>query len=131
MKITLKLIHEQIKNHFEVDNNFINQNTRKLEVRLVRQLAHYLAKKYTKKTLDSIAFYFGRKNHCTVLNSVKKIQNLIDTNDELIIDDFNKLDKRLEYLRDYNNIKAENKKLKLHTRKIVKDQVDNIKIFLV
>ena len=128
MRITLELIHQEFMKYFNIDKNYINQKNRSIEIKIIRQLAHYLAKKYTSNTLDSIAFYFGRLNHATAINSCKKIQNLIDTNDEIVKNDYNYLDDRIQKLKD-GEVKTIEQDLKEHTAKIVKDLSDNIKIY--
>jgi len=61
---------------------YINMKSREPVVLLPRQMCHYIASKCTKKTLSEIGKYFGNKDHATVLNSVKKIQNYLDTDKE-------------------------------------------------
>jgi len=44
-----------------------------------RQMAHYMAWKHTRESLKYIGQYFGKKDHATVLNSVKVISNYLET----------------------------------------------------
>lgn len=44
-----------------------------------RQMAHYMAWKHTNQSLKYIGQYFGKKDHATVLNSVKVISNYLET----------------------------------------------------
>lgn len=53
--------------------------TRKREIVQYRQLCHYYAQTLTRASLKDIGMYFGDKDHATVLNSKKAIDNLIDT----------------------------------------------------
>ena len=60
----------------------IHYKTRKEEIREARQLIHYFSAKYTKVALAKIGLWVGNKTHATVLNSNKKINNLIQTKRE-------------------------------------------------
>ncbi len=53
--------------------------TRKREIVECRQLCMFFSKKLTKQSLRTIGWYFGRKDHATVLHAVKTIDNLIET----------------------------------------------------
>jgi len=44
-----------------------------------RQMAHYMSWKHTDQSLKAIGSYFGKKDHSTVLNSVKVISNYLET----------------------------------------------------
>jgi chromosomal replication initiation ATPase DnaA len=44
-----------------------------------RQICHYLSRKKTKNSLAIIGYEVGKCNHATVLNSIKKISNLLET----------------------------------------------------
>lgn len=55
----------------------IHANTRRSEIVLARQLAHYIAKHNTKLTLREIGYQIGRKDHTTVLHSIKVIDDYL------------------------------------------------------
>jgi hypothetical protein len=77
---TFKEIQNNIELFLEI--NDCNILTRKREIVECRQLCMYFAKKLTKKSLRTIGWYFGRKDHATVLHAVKTIDNLIETDRE-------------------------------------------------
>lgn len=56
--------------------------TRKRAIVQARQLAMYFSKKYTKSSLANIGMQCGKKDHATVLHSIKTIEDLIETNRE-------------------------------------------------
>lgn len=63
----------------------------------VRQVAMYLAKTLTEKSMPEIGRRFGGRDHTTVLHAVRKIGNLIQTDRELA-DEIAELKSRLETL---------------------------------
>jgi len=60
----------------------IRSETKFVDILRPRQICHYLGKNRTKKSLNDVGAYFGNKDHATVLNSSKRIQNFIDTEKE-------------------------------------------------
>lgn len=58
---------------FNVDKEQIKSRTRVKELRLSRQVVHFLAKKLTDLTLKQIGREVGGLDHATVINSVKAI----------------------------------------------------------
>lgn len=67
-------------------------------ISLSRQIAMYLIKKYTSKTLKDIGDSFGGRNHATVLSSISKVEQMMltDNNIKKIVD---KLEKEIEESR--------------------------------
>lgn len=77
-KYTIEQIETQIFNHTGVSIEQMNVKTRKREVVLARQLAHYKCRKFTRKSLAGIAWHFGHKDHATTLHSIKTINNYLE-----------------------------------------------------
>jgi chromosomal replication initiator protein len=48
-----------------------------------RQIGMYLAKKLTSRSLPEIGRRFGGRDHSTVLHAVRKIEDLVKTDDRL------------------------------------------------
>jgi chromosomal replication initiator protein len=48
-----------------------------------RQIAMYLAKQHTTNSLPDIGRKFSNRDHTTVIHAVKKINELIDKDDEI------------------------------------------------
>ncbi len=98
----IDIILELISKNFDIKKRDIFSKTRKSEVIIPRQIAHYLIKKHTKINLVSIGnigeLYEikGGYGHATILNSIKSVNNLIYSNNriKLIIEkiDFKILD---------------------------------------
>lgn len=78
-KYTLQEIEVQICEHLNTTPEKLSKKSRELEIILPRQMAHYKGYFLTKAPLRSIGWKFGRKDHATILNSVRSIQNLLDT----------------------------------------------------
>jgi chromosomal replication initiator protein len=64
--------------HYEIEESAIHNKTRKREVVQVRQLAMYLAKKYTDASSSKIGQYIGKKDHATVLHACKMIKDQVE-----------------------------------------------------
>jgi chromosomal replication initiator protein len=64
--------------HYEIEESAIHTKTRKREVVQVRQLAMYLAKKYTDASSSKIGQYIGKKDHATVLHACKMIKDQVE-----------------------------------------------------
>ena len=57
---------------------------RQREFVLMRQISMYFCIKYTKLTLERIAYIHGGRDHSTALHAKKTINNLLDTKDEYV-----------------------------------------------
>ncbi len=58
--------------------NLASPNRPKHEERLIRHTCAYLISKHTSLTLRAIAQKVGRKNHGTVLNSIKRVEEYLE-----------------------------------------------------
>jgi|GEM_PF-1981461 len=58
-----------VAEYYQVTICFLKKATRKADVVKLRQIASYLAWKYTKASLGSIGEYFGKFDHTTVMHS--------------------------------------------------------------
>jgi hypothetical protein len=76
---SLKRIKKTICLYFNINEEDVDKKTRKRKIVVPRQIAHYIALLNTKHSLTDIGKEIGNKNHATVLNSKKTINNLIDT----------------------------------------------------
>lgn len=77
-KYSLDQIRQQVEEHTGITLDQMNTEYRKREVVQARQLAHYKSRKFTIEPLEFIGFYFGRKDHATVLHSNKQIKGLLE-----------------------------------------------------
>jgi chromosomal replication initiation ATPase DnaA len=64
----------------------INSQSRKMEIRIWRQIGMYICvqKKFT--TLSAIGKYFGFRDHSTTIAANARIQDLMDCNDSLVVE---------------------------------------------
>jgi len=72
---------DQIKHFIKVESRLTYEQINSLTGKecIWRQMAHYMAWKHTNQSLKAIGQYFGKKDHSTVLNSVKVISNYLET----------------------------------------------------
>jgi len=70
------LIKDIVCAKYDVDYEQLKTDSRAPQIRLPRQVIHYLAKNLTTLTLEEIASK-TKKDHATVINSCKKIENAI------------------------------------------------------
>lgn len=59
--------------------NFSEIRSRSQEIAENRQIAMYLCRKYTRKSLREIGTEFGNKTPATIMHACKTIQNLVQT----------------------------------------------------
>jgi chromosomal replication initiation ATPase DnaA len=87
--ITINLIKEKVSAVMEIELDMMNTPSytpgiKKREYSIARQISMTLSKEYTKASLSSIGNAHGGRDHATVLNACKIVNNMIDTNDPLI-----------------------------------------------
>lgn len=73
-------IRNLISLEFKVSPSDIDLNTRKKEIVFARQMCMTCARLAMGKTYKKIALEYGNKDHSTVIDSIKAIINLHDTN---------------------------------------------------
>ena len=83
-KVTADRIIEVVCQHYNVDPEFLQKNTRKHEVVAARQLAMYLCRELTKMSLSSIGSKIGNRNHATVLYACQAIADQIETDKSFV-----------------------------------------------
>lgn len=84
----------KISEHFNIKISDLRSLRRLKDITYARQLAMYLAKTLTQFSLLEIGKFFGRREHATVIHSIKKIESLIK-HDAQAIEDINILTKKL------------------------------------
>lgn len=78
------LIKEVIAKKFSIKVEDLYDRSRKSTILIPRQLAMYFIRTNTRHGLKEIADSFIGFDHTTVMNSIKQIQNAIDTQDEKV-----------------------------------------------
>lgn len=82
------LIKQCVAKHFNIKVEDLYNRSRRTEVLIPRQLAMYFIRTKTRQGLKAIADTFIGFDHTTVMNSVKQIQNAIDTKDERVYSNY-------------------------------------------
>lgn len=82
-EITLDLIINIVCEHFNITLNDISSRKKNQQIAYPRQIAMYLCKHYTEKSLQEIAAALGKKDHSTIIHGIKKIENDLETNTTL------------------------------------------------
>ncbi len=78
-EVTIEQIISVVCQRFKIESERFNSAERTRDVAIARQIAMFLAKKYTKTSLSAIGSAIGGRNHATVLHACKTVQNQIDT----------------------------------------------------
>ncbi len=82
-KIDFERITSSVCKFYSYKLSDLRSESRVKNIVLVRQVAMYLMKKMTDKSLHEIGVYLGRKNHSTVIHAFDRIQNFIEKDAEL------------------------------------------------
>ena len=94
-KLTVDEIQRKVAEHYHLKLSDMMSARRAREVARPRQVAMYLAKKLTARSLPEIGRRFGNRDHTTVMHAVKRIEELRAT-DRDIDADVNRLTRLLE-----------------------------------
>ena len=82
-RISIENIQQSTAEHFSIKIADMHSKRRVANVAYARQIAMYLAKELTQKSLIEIGYAFGGRDHATVLYAVKKITKERAQNQEL------------------------------------------------
>ena len=77
-RVRIEDIQKIVSRHFNVERNDLLSSRRTQVVVRPRQIAMYLSKKLTPRSLPEIGRRFGGRDHTTVLHAVRKIDKLAD-----------------------------------------------------
>ncbi len=81
--ITIEDIQKVASDYFGIKVADMHSKCRTSNIALPRQIAMYLAKELTQKSLPEIGKMFGGRDHTTVLYAVKKVSNARPKNDNI------------------------------------------------
>ena len=81
--ITIEMIQKTVAEFFKLKLADMYSKRRPASIAIPRQIAMYLSKELTQKSLPEIGYAFGGRDHTTVLHAVKKIQNSRQSNSTL------------------------------------------------
>lgn len=82
-EITPQLIVDIVSEHFNISKEDITSKKRNAEYVLPRQIIMYLCRNMTDASLQNIGKLLSKKDHTTVLHGIKKIEEKINTDEEL------------------------------------------------
>lgn len=74
-------IQKMVCSYFKIDYDKLQSKSRTGDVVNARQIAMYLAKKFTKSSLKAIGEHFGNRDHTTVIHSVQKVEDFLKTDE--------------------------------------------------
>lgn len=78
-RITIEEIQKKVAEHFNIRIADMHSARRARQVARPRQVAMYLAKQLTSRSLPEIGRKFGGRDHTTVMHAVKRIEELQDS----------------------------------------------------
>lgn len=85
-RIEIEDIQKKIAEHFSIRMTDMQSAKRSRSIARPRQIAMYLSKKLTTRSLPEIGRKFGGRDHSTVLHAVRKVEELISTDTEVAED---------------------------------------------
>lgn len=94
-RVTIEEIQKRVAEHFNVRISDMHSARRARSVARPRQVAMYLSKQLTSRSLPEIGRKFGGRDHTTVMHAVKKVDELQDQ-DISFAEDVNLLRRMLE-----------------------------------
>lgn len=95
-KITIEEIQRKVSDHYNIRlSDLIGPKRLRVYAR-PRQIAMYLAKQHTNRSLPEIGRRFGKRDHTTVMHGVKRITDLMQS-DSQIADDVELLRRAIEH----------------------------------
>ena len=83
-EITPELIIQTVAEHYGITMADIAGNKRNNEIVVPRQIAMYLCRKMTDASLKSIGSLLGKRDHTTIINGQKKIEEEIKSNNSSV-----------------------------------------------
>ena len=75
-ELSVEEIQKKVSLAFKLPLEDLKSSSRKKHIVQARQSAMYLTRKFLKKSLNDISIAFGKKDHTTVLNSIRKVEKL-------------------------------------------------------
>ena len=94
-KVTMDDIQKKVCEHYAVRLGDLHSSRRSRSIARPRQVAMYVCKTLTSRSLPDIGRSFGGRDHTTVLHAVKKIEELMSS-DQIIADDVEMLTRTLK-----------------------------------
>jgi chromosomal replication initiator protein len=81
-KIGIDLIQQIVADYFNIKIQDLSSRKRPENIAKARQIAMYITRQLTEYSLVQIGQYFGGKDHTTVMHAIKKVDQLIKSDDK-------------------------------------------------
>lgn len=94
-RITIDDIQRKVAEHYSLKQSELNSERRSRDIARPRQIAMYLAKELTNRSMPEIGRKFGGRDHTTVIHAVNRVKHL-QSEDEGLIRDVQVLRRLLE-----------------------------------
>lgn len=94
-RVTMEEIQKRVAEHFQIRMSDMSSARRSRTVARPRQIAMYLSKQLTSRSLPEIGRAFGGRDHTTVIHAVRKVEELIKA-DSSFAEDVELLTRMLE-----------------------------------
>ena len=94
-RLTMEEIQKRVAEHFKIRVSDMSSARRSRAVARPRQVAMYLSKQLTSRSLPEIGRAFGGRDHTTVMHAVRKIEELVKS-DSAFAEDVELLTRMLE-----------------------------------
>ena len=85
-RITIDEIQRKVAEHYNLRMSDMHSSRRARNVARPRQIAMYLAKQLTSRSLPEIGRKFGGRDHTTVMHAVRKVEELIEADAQIAQD---------------------------------------------
>jgi chromosomal replication initiator protein len=95
--LTIDDVQKLVADHYKIRVVDLKAKSRTQPLVTARQLSMYLIKKHLDKSLVEIGRSFGGKDHSTVINALRRVEDQLSTNPD-IKKDFNELEGRIHNL---------------------------------
>jgi chromosomal replication initiator protein len=82
-RISVAEIQARVANYFRIPVREMTSQRRARDVARPRQVAMYLSKQLTPKSLPDIGRRFGNRDHTTVMHGIRRVESLRSTDDEI------------------------------------------------
>lgn len=81
--VTCDKVAQEVCKHYVYTINDLRSERREKDIALARQIAMYLMKKLTDKSLREIGIFLRRRNHSTVIHALEKIEQTLEIDSNL------------------------------------------------
>lgn len=78
-EVSMDYIQKTVAAHYSVSVEHLKSKSRKRELVTARQVAMFFAKQHTSHSLKSIGYYFGGRDHSTVIHALQAVNDMLDT----------------------------------------------------